>query len=148
MDDVKSNNPHADDCGFALYGPPALCTCRAAITRQPLVYRLVRELYESHEERGFKNVGLELCNAENFTMSVGPNPGGDSERCFSLLVSQDRGNTMRDTTHLFFTEEDDLPARQLAQALMAWADWLEGELAKDQEMEAGRKGDEREMEAP
>ncbi len=25
-----SNNPHADDCGFALYGPPALCTCRAA----------------------------------------------------------------------------------------------------------------------
>jgi hypothetical protein len=27
MDDVKTNNPHADDCGFALYGPPALCTC-------------------------------------------------------------------------------------------------------------------------
>ena len=30
MDDVKGNNPHADDCGFVLYGPPALCTCRAA----------------------------------------------------------------------------------------------------------------------
>lgn len=33
------------------------------------------------------------------------------------------------------THEDDLPARQLAQALMAWADWLEGELAKDREKE-------------
>ena len=31
----------------------------------------------------------------------------------------------------------DLEARALAAALMAWADWLEGELAKDQEMEAG-----------
>ena len=132
MDDVKGNNPHADDCGFALYGPPALCTCRAAITRQPLVYRLVKELYDASEERGFKNVGLELCNTEDFTMSVGPNPGWSDGRCFSLTTTQKPGTSLR-VTELVFTEEDDLPARQLAQALMAWADWLEGDFAKDRE---------------
>ena len=125
-----TNNPHADDCGFALYGPPALCTCRAAITRQPLVYRLMRSLYEASGERGSRNVGLELCNAENFTMSIGPNPGGDSDRCLSLIFSQARGDGRHTTTHLFFVEEDDLPARHLAQALMAWADWIDEQEAE------------------
>ena len=58
MDDVKwrdfqkgderemTNNPHADDCGFALYGPPALCPCRAAITRQPINKRTLIERLE------------------------------------------------------------------------------------------------------
>ena len=99
---------------------------------KPLVYRLVKELYDASEERGFKNVGLELCNTEDFTMSVGPNPGWSDGRCFSLTTTQKPGTSLR-VTELVFTEEDDLPARQLAQALMAWADWLEGELAKDRE---------------
>jgi len=97
---------------------------------KPLVYRLVRSLYEASEERGFKNVGLELCNAEDFTMSVGPNPGHSDERNFTVCISQKYGTTSR-LTQLMFGPDDDLPARQLAQALTAWADWLEGELAKD-----------------
>lgn len=98
---------------------------------KPLVYRLVRAIYDAREERGFQNVGLDLCNAENFTLSVGPNPGGDE---FSFLISAtycglDRSHPQQ----LHFTFDDDLPARQLAQALTAWADWTEEQRANDPE---------------
>lgn len=88
----------------------------------PLVYRLIKEMYEASEERGSQNVGLDLCNAENFTFSVGPNPGGEPHD-FCISVTYCGPDKLYQ--QVYFTPDDDLPARQLAQALTAWADWID-----------------------
>lgn len=95
--------------------------------KPPIVYRLIKAMYDAHEERGSSNVGLDLCNAENFTFSVGPNPGGEPH---DFLIAATYCGPDRLHQQIYFTSDDSLPARQLAQALMAWADWIDEQEAE------------------
>lgn len=86
-----------------------------------LVYRLVRMLYDGHRERDFKNTEINLCNMEDYTVSIGPHPGFDDDYNLSLEIKECRGPLHS----IVFKFDDDLPARQIAAALIAWADWTE-----------------------
>lgn len=110
------------------------------MSEKPITYRLVRELYESCNDRGAMNLSLDLCSAEQFSIHVGPHPGFDEPR--SLVVGVKFFGADPTYLELAFSPEDDLPARQLAEALTAWADWIES--TTDQETKSPQIDERRE----
>jgi len=105
--------------------PPQPKPTPIAPPASPLVYRLIRDLYAGRGERGFLNTGISLCNMEAFTVSAGPDPGYD-DLGFMLLFSECGPPSDGHVPHpIWFSFDDTLPARQIADALIAWADWAE-----------------------
>lgn len=100
---------------------------RLRVKDASFVGRLVRELYQSRGERGMQNVNIELCPAVNFNITVGPNPGDDELGYASLTVTFTRTSSEgREVQQVeFLSYEDELPARHLGEALLAWANWDE-----------------------
>lgn len=96
--------------------------------KSPLVYRLVREIFEGRADPNRLNVRLELCCAENFVASVGP-PAGGEDKWMDIIFEETVG--AKTVSDIYFMEADSIVARQLAQALMAWADWIDDTTEKD-----------------
>jgi len=96
----------------------------------PLVYRLVREIFEGRDDPNRLNVRLELCCAENFVASVGP-PAGGEDKWMDIIFEETVG--AKTVSDIYFMEADSIVARQLAQALTAWADWVDEQEAEDAE---------------
>ena len=61
---------------------------------------------------------LEIACTHDSSLSVGPHPGFEDGM---MVVVYDGNGTMTEMT--FAAPSDCLPARQLAAALLAWADW-------------------------
>lgn len=88
-----------------------------------ITYRLVSELFRSQAEPGAMNVSIDLCNLEDGTLSVGPHPGfGDNVLVVAINLASFAGGRL---TEVAFNATDSRPARQLADALLAWADYID-----------------------
>jgi len=97
-----------------------------------LVYRLVRELYNSNSERDFPNTRITLCGMNDYMVSAGPYPG-HTDLGF-MLAFKEVSKFISPMLHsIWFDFDDDLPARQIAAALIAWADWTEKVREKEDE---------------
>jgi hypothetical protein len=92
----------------------------------PLVYHLVRALCQGHGEQGYQNTNISFCPMVNYSVSFGPDPGhGDDDYGMTLTLHEMVGPGMKMLHRIRFEFEDNLPARHIAQALTAWADWVD-----------------------
>jgi len=99
--------------------------------------RLIDALYRDADET-VASARVDIGYTESETMiEIGPHPGFSSGSMV-VVFSQGSGEHLC-RYELEFCRTDVREARALAAALMAWADWLEGELAKDREKQEGAK---------
>ena len=92
-----------------------------------IVARIIQDIFRSDgKERGARNLTLNLPFAKGGEIEVGPHPGHD-DGSFALYLKQDGDNRV---FFEFNPDDDDIAARMLGEALIAWADWAESEIEK------------------